>query len=152
MTYITLGVALVALFIAWRTQRKNLELKERIGQVNSRTYTVRRELDEAVRTLNSEIATLKYDLLSVQGQTHVTGDMTIEAITRLNPKTTELLAAFHIGGCSSCTVDDSTPLGIAAAQNNQPLKPMLVALNNFLAEEQQHAEEAILFPNVTLEF
>ncbi len=152
MVYVTLGIALFALWFAWRTHRKSAALKERIGQVNSRVFTLRRELDEAMQAMNNEIAGLKYEILSLRGEAHVTGDMTIEAITQLNPKAVELLAAFHIGGCSSCTVDNSVPLDVAAAQNNQPLKPILVALNNFLDDEQRRAEEMILFPNVKLEF
>ena len=151
MQYLSLALAVMALLLVWRANKKNTELKERIAQVNSRVYNTRRELNDTVRDLQAELNTLKYDLMHLRGETFVSGEMTIDAVTALHPQAVEVLAAFHIGGCSGCAVDGSQRLEVAAAQNNQPLKPILVALNALLAAEQPVADVPRL-PNVQFEF
>lgn len=151
MTYVALIVAVSALFLAWLANRKNAVLKERIAQANSRLYNLRREQTDLVRDLQTEINLLKYDVMHIRGETYVSGETTIDAITAMHPQAAEILAAFHIGGCSSCAVDDSQRLDVAAAQSNQPLKPILVALNALISQAQSPAE-AIRVPNVHLNF
>ena len=152
MLYLSLALTAVALLLVWRANKKNADLKERIAQVNSRVYNTRRELNDTVRDIQAELNTLKYDLMHLRGETRITGEMTIEDITALHPQATEVLAAFHIGGCSSCSVDGSQRLDIAAAQNNQPLKPILVALNTLISTEPHQQEEMLRVSNVQLDF
>ncbi len=152
MLYLSLALAVIALLLAWRANKKNTDLKERIAQVNSRVYNTRREFNETARELQAELNTLKYDLMHLRGEAFVSGEMTIDAVTALHPKAVEVLAAFHIGGCASCSVDGSQRLEIAAAQNNQPLKPILVALNALVAAEQPSVDETLRVPNVQLDF
>ena len=47
LTYVALILAAFGLVLAWGSNRKNTELRERIAQVNSRVYNLRREMQEA---------------------------------------------------------------------------------------------------------
>lgn len=72
----------------------------------------------------------------------------------VHPLAGQVLASFHIGGCSSCAVDGSTRLDLAVASSGQTVEPIIVALNNLITESQNGtlSEEILKTPNVQLTF
>lgn len=135
LTYVALGVGLIGLLMAWSARRKNKDLRERIAQTNSRVYGLRRQLEETAQQAEQERMQLKFQLLKLQGELKVTPDMKIGEVLTLHPQAEQVLAAFHLGGCSSCGVDPGQSLNEAAGVNGRELEPILVALNNLVAEE-----------------
>lgn len=75
LTYIALTIGLMGLFMAWRTGRKNSELQERIAQVNSRVYNLRREMQESQEKAEQELIALKFQLLKAQGELKITPEI-----------------------------------------------------------------------------
>ena len=132
LLYVALLVGLLGLWAAWQAHRKNDELKERIAQVNSRVYNLRREMQAAQEKAEHELMTLKFQVLKLQGDLQVTPEMKIREVAAIHPHALQLLAGFHLGGCSSCAVDDNQSLAEAAAINGRDLSPILVALNNLV--------------------
>ena len=154
MEYIAIVLGIVGLLMAWRANRKNVELKERIADANSRVYNLRREQAEQQEQSSQELMTLKFEILKLQGDLKVTPDMQIGQILQIHPQTQQILAGFHIGGCSSCAVDDRQSLGEAVAINGRELEPILAALNTLVAEGGNGtvAPERLRTPNVQLQF
>jgi hypothetical protein len=154
MIYVTLGIALVAVFMAWQANRKNKYLTERIGQLNSRIFKTRQELLEAQEKTRHDLTALRIELLKSQGTFKVTGDMPVEEVLMIHPLADQVLGSFHIGGCSSCAVDGNQRLDLAVASSGQPLEPVLVALNRLLTDEQNGnlSAERLKTPNVELTF
>jgi hypothetical protein len=154
MIYVSLGIALVAVFMAWQANRKNKYLTERIGQLNSRIFKTRQELLEAQEGTRHDLTALRIELLKSQGTFKVTGDMPVEEVLMIHPLADQVLGSFHIGGCSSCAVDGSQRLDLAVASSGQPLEPVLVALNRLLTDEQNGtlSAERLKTPNVELTF
>lgn len=156
MEYIAIILGVVGLVMAWRATRKNKALKERIAQANSRAYNLRRELVDAKEQAEQELMTLKFELLKLQGDLKITPDMKIGEILQIHPQAQHVLAAFHIGGCSSCYVDDRQSLNEAVAVNGRELEPILAALNALIAESDNGngvvAPERLRTPNVQLQF
>jgi len=72
----------------------------------------------------------------------------------IHPQAQQVLAGFHLGGCSSCSVDERQSLSEAAAVNGRELEPILAALNTLVAQNGNDAEatEPIKTPNVQLHF
>ena len=134
MVYFALAIGLAGLLLAWRGARKNKELKERIAQTNSRIYTLRREMQESQDNAERERMILKFEIMKLQGDLKITPDMNIGQILALHPQAHQVLAGFHIGGCSSCMVDDKQSLAEAVAVNGRELEPILAALNNLVIE------------------
>jgi hypothetical protein len=134
LTYIALTIAVIALFLAWRAGRKNSELQERIAQVNSRVYHLRREMQEAHDKAEQELLSLKFQLLKAQGELRVTPEMKMSEILAVHPQSQQVLAGFHLGGCSSCSFDPQQTLGEVAVLNGRPLEPILAALNTLVME------------------
>lgn len=156
MIYIALAIALISLVLAWRAKRTNSALKERVSQINSRVYHLRRELQDVQEEAEQSLAALKFEMLKLQGNLTVTPDMKIGEITAMHPQAQQLLAGFHLGGCSSCAVDDRQTLGEAVAVNGRELEPILAALNTLLAESQHGhrpiSPERLRTPNIELQF
>lgn len=157
LSYITFAVALAAVLLAWNLYRKNGELKERIAQVNSRVYHLRREMLEAQEKAGLQLTGLKFQLLQLKGELQVTPEMKVGEVVALHPQAGQVLAGFHLGGCSSCSVDNNQSLAEAAALNNRDLAPILVALNGLLAEgggarSGPVLAERLKTPNVELHF
>jgi len=154
MVYLSLGLALIGLFMAWQANRKNKELQNRIGQIHSRLFQVRRDGLEAQEAMQQELTRLRFELLKTQGRLQISGEMTMDEVLMVHPMAGQVLAGFHVGGCSSCAVDGSQRLDLALASSGQPLEPVLVALNKLLQHEQNGATSPDLLktPNVELTF
>ena len=154
LTYIALILGVVGIVMAWSANRKNKNLKERIAQVNSRVYHLRREIQETQEVAAQERTTLKFEILKLQGDLKVTPEMQIGEITAIHPQAEQVLAGFHLGGCSSCVVDNTQSLAEAAAVNGREVEPILVALNTLVAEGQNGSvvsPEQLKAPNVELQ-
>lgn len=152
ITYVALILSIIALVGAWQLGRKNNDLKERLAQANSRVYSLRRDIDEKLQQAEQERLTLKFEILKLKGDLQVTPDMKIGEVLAAHPAAGQVLAGFHIGGCSSCVVDNNQSLGEAVAMNGRELEPILVALNTLTAENGHVSSEQLKTPNVQLLF
>ncbi len=156
MEYVAIGIGLIGLLLAWIVKRKNSDLKEKIAQVNSRVYNLRREMLEAQEKSDQELMRLKFELLKLQGDLAVTPDMKIGEVIAIHPQAQHVLAGFHIGGCASCVVDEQQSLGEAVAGNGRELEPVLAALNTLIVDSSHSSgavsPERLKTPNVQLQF
>lgn len=154
MTYVASILGLMGLVMAWVANRRSNDLTEQMNRVNSRIYYLRREMEVAQEKAEQEKMTLKYELLQLKGELKISPAMTIGELVRAHPQAQQLLAGFHIGGCSSCSVDERQTLGDAVTMNGREIEPILVALNNLITESATNgrvAEERLKTPNVQLQ-
>lgn len=156
VTYIALLIGMVGLFMAWRANRNTADLKERLAQANSRVYNLRREIQQVEQDVEQDRLALKFEILKLKGDLQITPEMRIGEILAVHPQTQQVLAGFHIGGCSSCSVDDRQTLGDAVVANGRPLEPVLAALNTLVAENggsnRAVSPESLRTPNIELHF
>ena len=155
MEYIALVLGLVGILMAWNANKKNKALNERIAQTNSRVYNLRRELQEALEQAGQEQLALKFEIMKLQGDLQITPQMKIGEVMAIHPQAQQVLAGFHLGGCSSCYVDDKQTLAEAAAVNGRELEPILVALNTLVAQggsgsNSSAVPEPLKVPNIQL--
>jgi hypothetical protein len=153
MEYFAVLLALVGIVMAWLANRKNNDLKERLAQANSRVYSLRREIQEKQEKFEQDLLSLKFDVLKAQGNLKVTPETRIGEISRMHPQAMQVLAGFHLGGCSSCSVDDRQSLAEAAGTNGRELEPILVALNTLVSENNGQGQvpaERLKVPNIQL--
>jgi hybrid cluster-associated redox disulfide protein len=156
LTYLALTLGIIGLVMAWRANRKNSQLNERISQSNSRIYSLRRELQEAIAQAEQERLGLKIELLKLQGELRITPETKIGEVMAVHPQAQQVLASFHLGGCSSCYVDDQQSLADAAAVNGRELEPILAALNILVDQSGQPGNgtvspDQLKVPNIQLQ-
>jgi hypothetical protein len=156
MEYLALVLGLVGILMAWSATRKNKELNERLSQTNSRIYSLRREMQDNQEKAEQALGSLKFELLKLKGDLKITPQTRIGELSFIHPQAQQVLAAFHLGGCASCSVDDRQTLAEAAAVNGRELEPILLALNTLVAENgngnSQVSPEPLRTPNVQLYF
>ena len=155
MIYVVLAVALIGLYLAWKANKKQKSLNDRITELNGRIYQTRREMLESQEETKQALTKLRFDALKAQGQLQVTSDMTVGEVLMTHPMAGQVLASFHVGGCSSCATDDEQRLDLALASSGQSVEPVLVALNNLITREHETgavSENLLKTPNVELSF
>lgn len=155
LVYVALALGITGMVMAWSANRKNKDLKERIAQVNSRVYHLRSEIQETQEAAEQERTALRFEILKLQGDLKVTPEMQIGEITAIHPQAEQVLAGFHLGGCSSCVVDVTQSLAEAAAVNGREVEPILMALNTLVADGENGngmvSPEQLKAPNVELQ-
>jgi hypothetical protein len=155
LTYVALLISVIALVMAWRANRSNTEVKERLAQANSRVYQLRLDNEAQQEKAEQELMTLKFELLKLQGNLKITPEMQIGEVVAAHPLAQQVLAGFHIGGCSSCSVDDRQTLGEAVAVNGRQLEPVLAALNTLVIDSANGGSilpDQLRAPNIELHF
>jgi hybrid cluster-associated redox disulfide protein len=128
-------VACIALFAAWRSGRRAKYLQERLDGATDRYFTLANQLRELEESSEREIMDLKVELKRQAGLLKFEPQMTIGEITEMHPRAVEVLAGYHLGGCSSCAVSPAQTLSSAAQQHNINLDRLLGSLRQ-LADGQ----------------
>jgi hypothetical protein len=71
--------------------------------------------------------------------------MSVREVIALHPQAQEVLAGFHLGGCSSCAVDPDASLADVCRQSGVDVGLVLANLNNL------DGERPVRLPNITFE-
>ncbi len=128
MEYVAIAVALIALFVAWRNGSKLKYLQEQLDATNNRYFSLINQVREAEETMQQQLMDLRVELKRQTGQLKFEPQMTIGEIYDMHPRAADVLAEFHLGGCSSCAVSPDQTLADAARQHNLDLDRLLGAL------------------------
>jgi len=103
---IALVVAVVALAIAYLAVRRAAALDQRLSRASDDLFSLRSELDETREKLSAQLADLRWAQRRQAGELKFEPTMTITDALQMHPRVAEVLASFHLGGCSQCAVSD----------------------------------------------
>jgi hypothetical protein len=134
---ITLALAIVA-FTAFSQIRG---LNKEIDFVRRRSLDHTSDLAEEILKLQDEVRKLRVQSRMGGGTLKFTPDVRIDELSAIHPAATDVLASFHIGGCSDCAVDDSDTLAGAAREKGVELETLLTALNGLLEPDGKTAKD-----------
>ncbi len=126
---IGLVVAVVALVVAYVAVRRAGALDQRVSRIVGDLAGVRSDLDESRRQLDSRLADLCLQLRRQAGQLRFEPGMTIAEAMQVHPRVAEVLAAFHLSGCSECAVSDVDTIEGACQTYGVDQDALLRALN-----------------------
>lgn len=152
LTNVALALALAALGWGYYQYRQVQQLAERLENTRNSHYRFSDQVRETVDGLEGEIRTLKAQLRAKSGGPVFTADMTIGDAVSIDPRVSQVLGGFHIGGCDSCAVSDSDTLAYAAAGNGQEIDQVLGALNQLTTGDSKKVMEMLeRKPNVSIQ-
>lgn len=148
-------LALLTLVYAWKLQR---ELDVACGRLDRHNRTLFK-VEESIRTLREEMeeatARLRVEMMQRTGAARFTSEMTVREALLLHPQAQQILAGFHLGGCSSCTVEPGETLAALCASCGVNETELLANLNQLLGtQEEQNGVgtfRMVKVPNVQLE-
>src|SRR5262245_35766976 len=97
--FASLGIAALALF-------RQRFLRETLRDVQRRLYLAQTRLNELESTMQKELKTLRALMRQQSGGPLLDSTMKIADAIAINPAIREVLAQFHLGGCSSCAINE----------------------------------------------
>lgn len=148
MTTAALILALVALLAAFLAMRRASGLQEQLERASSTVFELRGALNEMQEQMTQQVAELRLNLRQQAGEAVFRPDMTIAEALAVHPKVTEVLANFHLGGCSHCAVSDVDTIEGACQTYGIDQKGLMAALN---AIAGGGTAGPVRIPNVKLE-
>jgi hybrid cluster-associated redox disulfide protein len=106
MPTIALIIAALAVIVAFFALRRVGTLAERIDRATGSISELRSALNDTNEKLNSQLTDVRLEQRRQAGETIFTPKMTIAEAMQVHPKVGEVLASFHLAGCSHCAVSD----------------------------------------------
>jgi hybrid cluster-associated redox disulfide protein len=152
----TVGIvlALLALAYAWRLQQELHVATRRLDRYNRALFDAQNELRRLREETTTALATLRVAIKRATGGARFEPQMTIREAQLLHPQTQQVLAGFHLGGCSSCAVAPEDTLVGACTEHGIDVNAVLHNLNLLLSEEEGGGAnvQPVKIPNMELKF
>lgn len=144
--------ALAAIFYTWRLQRELDKAAGRLDRYNRALFQANEETRRLREQLAEDNARWHVELLRRTGG-EFTPDLKVREAVMLHPQAQQVLAAFHLGGCSQCGVDPDATLQQVSGDNSIDVNKLLASLNQLqVAGHGGAAPSFAKTPNVQLEF
>jgi hybrid cluster-associated redox disulfide protein len=130
MTTIALIVAILALAVAFLAFRRVSSLQDRLDSAASQLLELRSSLQNTNEEVSQKLAEVKLGMRQQAGEAIFTPKMTIAEAMEVHPRVVEVLASFHLGGCSSCAVSDVDTIEGACQSYGIDQNALMSALNS----------------------
>ncbi|MEJ5200063.1 MAG: hypothetical protein WHX53_14175 [Anaerolineae bacterium] len=151
MTTVALLLAVGALLVAYLAFRRAGALEQRLSEANNQLIELRTHMKEAEDHWREELAGLRMEMRHRAGEPSFSPDMTIAEALKVHPKVGEVLASFHLNGCSHCAVSDVDTLEGACQTYGIDQKALMAALNRLVDVRSGGATGPINITNRKLE-
>ncbi len=133
MEIAALIVAVLALLGAFLATRRASGLQERLERTTSQLTELRNTTHATVEELQNKLNDLRLEVRRQSGQPIFDPRMTISEAMSVHPKVTDVLASFHLGGCSHCAVSDVDTIEGACQTYGIDQGALMRALNNLIS-------------------
>jgi hybrid cluster-associated redox disulfide protein len=134
---LTLGT-LGAATITWFRQQS---LREALRDALRRLYVAQARLNELESTVQKELQALRSMVRRQSGGSLIQPTMKIAEAIALNPRTRDVLAEFHLGGCSSCAINEEETIAQTAMRYGIDLGRLMAALTTLSPGQEPRLEE-----------
>jgi hypothetical protein len=122
-------VAAVAIFFAWRARQEIQAITAKLDRLQTTLYETRQDQRLQQEQMETKLAGLDVSLQRATGKLRFDPNLSLTNLFETEPRAQAILAAFHIGGCASCAVDESNTLAAAVRERGVDLDQVLTALN-----------------------
>lgn len=152
-------LAAAALFYALRLQQENDKLRARLDRYNKTLFTVENEVRAMRDDLAEASAQLRAELMTRTGTARFTPEMTARTASLLHPQVDQILAGFHLGGCSDCAIEPDETLAQICEERGIAVDTLLGNLNMLVADSSvpqgngaaNGAPKLVKLPNISFE-
>lgn len=133
-------IALGALSIAMITFVKQRSLREALRDVQRRLYLAQARLNELESTMQKELQGLRALVRRQSGGAVFEPTMKIADAIAIDPRVRDVLAQFHLGGCSSCAINEEHTIEQAAMSYHVDREQLMSALTGLGDEHETPAK------------
>ena len=152
MDIIALIAAVLALIVAFFAIRRAGALAERAARAASSVVELRSALNETNAKLDAALTDLRFEQRRQSGETIFTPKMTMAEAMQVHPKVADVLASFHLGGCSSCAVSDVDTIEGACQSYGIDQAALMAALNGLAGGASGGSLAPAKTPNIKVSF
>jgi hybrid cluster-associated redox disulfide protein len=117
-----------ALGIATVTLLRQRSWREMLRDAQRRLYLTQARLNELESLVQRELQTVRALVRRQSGDRFFEPTMKIADAVAIDPRVREVLARFHLGGCSSCAINEEHTIEQAALSYGVDLERLMVAL------------------------
>lgn len=133
MATAALIIAILALLGAFLAFRRAGSLQERLERTTGQLYELRSALSSANEDHERKLNDLRLELKRQAGETIFDPKMTIADAMKVHPQVQEVLAGFHLGGCSHCAISDVDTIEGACQSYGIDQTALMNALNGLVS-------------------
>jgi hybrid cluster-associated redox disulfide protein len=152
IAWLALLAAIAAGLYAWKLSGELATAARRLDRYNKALFDAGDEIRRLREQVAEETAQLRVQLRMQQGASTFAPEMTVREALLVHPQVEQVLASFHLGGCSHCAVEPEDTLSHAATQHGVNLQALLDNLSLLtVGQPNQAAPQLVKLPNVVLE-
>jgi hybrid cluster-associated redox disulfide protein len=133
MDIAALIVAVLALVGAFVAARRAAMLQEKLDRTTSQLHELRSATNATVEQLQGKVNEVSLQMRRQAGQPIFDPRMTIADAMGVHPKVVDVLASFHLGGCSHCAVSDVDTIEGACQTYGIDQASLMKALNGLVS-------------------
>jgi hybrid cluster-associated redox disulfide protein len=157
IAWVALVVAAGALGLVWKLNGELATATRRLDRYNKALFDANDEIRRLREGVEEDVAKLRVAVRRQQGSLVFTPEMTVREVMLAHPQAEQVLASFHLGGCSHCAVEPGDRLADACQEHGVDLQTVVGNLNLLMPGRQQAgggngAPQLVKIPNVALEF
>jgi hypothetical protein len=148
-------LSLAAFAYAWKLQQELHSATRRLDRYNRALFDAHDEIRRLHETLAETAAQVRVGLKRNHGHMSFEPEMTVREAQLVHPQVQQILAGFHLGGCSSCAVEPDDTLAQICAEHGQDIQLLIQNLNLLLDGGNGHngaALQPVKVPNVAIDF
>ncbi len=133
MEIAALIVAVLALVGAFLATRRAAALQEKLDRTTSQLHELRSATGATIEELQGKLNDVSLQVRRQSGQPIFDPHMTISEAMAVHPKVADVLASFHLGGCSHCAVSDVDTIEGACQTYGIDQAGLMKALNGLVS-------------------
>lgn len=122
-------------FLLWQKMKA---MRQRLEILNDRLYSWGAETRAMMEELRKQIRRLDFEIRRQAGKIEITPDIRIADLLALHPRMKEVLAAMHLGGCSSCATSEQETLAAGAASYGLDIATILAEIGRFIEDPDRY--------------
>jgi hypothetical protein len=126
---VALGVAVVALGFVWKLNSELAVATRRLDRYNKALFDANDEIRRLREGVEEELAEVRVALRRQQGTAAFEPQMTVREALLVHPQVEQVLASFHLGGCSHCAVEPGDKLADVCQEHGVELQALMGTLN-----------------------
>ncbi len=134
MTIAALAVAVIAFVLAVIALSRANAIAGDLARTREDLHQARLDLAATRDALQSKLDDLGREARRSAGQLKFAPEMTIADAMQVDPRVAQVLADFHLGGCSNCAVSDVDTLEGACRSYGIDQESLMLALNRLVAQ------------------
>jgi hypothetical protein len=150
---LALLVALLALAYAWKLNQELNTATRRLDRYNKALFDAGDELRRLRSDVTESTAQLRVAIQQSQGGITFGPTTTVREAQLLHPQAAQILASFHLGGCSSCAIAPDDTLAQVCTEHGQDVGLLINNLNHLMLQGNGHrtsTPQPVKLPNVEL--